>query len=161
MNPSGRFTRVPNLGILYLERENRLHYNPWNDHKSACGPHGRDVTHILSRASCFLLKSFHFHRLQKPQVFSIQILIFPLYFEYYATMPMLIFRAWTTCEWLIGLSTDLLTVWMVDLLMDRPFDWLTDWLTVCMVYMYWGQIIWWINWLAYWPSLFSKKEIME
>ena len=28
VNLLGRFTRVPNLGILYLERENRLHYNP-------------------------------------------------------------------------------------------------------------------------------------
>ena len=34
-------------------------------HKSARGPHGRDVTHILSKVSCFLLKSFHFRRLQK------------------------------------------------------------------------------------------------
>ena len=25
-----------------------------------------DVTHILSKESCFLLKSFHFRRLQKP-----------------------------------------------------------------------------------------------
>ena len=29
------------------------------------GPHRRDVTHILSKVSCFLLKSFHFRRLQK------------------------------------------------------------------------------------------------
>ena len=27
--------------------------------------HRRDVTHILSKVSCFLLKSFHFRRLQK------------------------------------------------------------------------------------------------
>ena len=32
-------------------------------------PHRRDVTHILSKVSCFLLKPFHFHRLQKRQVF--------------------------------------------------------------------------------------------
>ena len=46
----------------------------------------RDITHILSKVSCFLLKSFHFHRLQKRQVFS------PyksLYCECYATTPML------------------------------------------------------------------------
>ena len=37
----------------------------------------REVTHILSKVSCFLLKSFHFPRLQKRQVFfPIQILIF-------------------------------------------------------------------------------------
>ena len=45
----------------------------------------REVTHILCKVSCFLLKSFHFRRLQKRQVF------FPyksLYFECYATMPM-------------------------------------------------------------------------
>ena len=29
------------------------------------GPNRRDVTHILSKVSCFLLKSFHFRRLQK------------------------------------------------------------------------------------------------
>ena len=55
-------------------------------HKSARGPHRRDVTHILSKVRCFLLKSFHFGRLRKRQVFS------PyksLYFECYATMPML------------------------------------------------------------------------
>ena len=45
--------------------------------KSAHGPHRRDVTHILSKVSCFLLKSFHFRRLQKRLVFfPIQILIF-------------------------------------------------------------------------------------
>ena len=63
------------------------------------------------------------------------------YFERYATMPMLIFQAWATCgmvDWLIDrLSdwlTDSLTVYMVDLLKDWPFDWLTDWLTLWMVY---------------------------
>ena len=52
----------------------------------ARGPHRRDETHILSKVSGFLLKSFHFCRLQKRQFF------FPyrsLYFECYATMPML------------------------------------------------------------------------
>ena len=49
--------------------ENRLHKNPKNDHKSARGPHRRDVTHILSQVNCFLLKLFHFRWLQKPQVF--------------------------------------------------------------------------------------------
>ena len=33
--------------------------------KSARAPHGRDVTHILSKVSCFLLKPIHFRRLQK------------------------------------------------------------------------------------------------
>ena len=33
--------------------------------KSAHGPHRRDVTHILTKVSCFLLKPFHFRRLQK------------------------------------------------------------------------------------------------
>ena len=47
--------------------ENRLQYNPWKGHKST---HGQ-------RISCFLLKSFHFRRLRKLQVFfSMQILIF-------------------------------------------------------------------------------------
>ena len=43
---------------------------------SARGPHRRDVTHILSKVSCFLLKSFHFRRLQKLGFFPIQIFIF-------------------------------------------------------------------------------------
>ena len=53
---------------------------------SAHGPHRRDVTHILCKVSSFLLKSFHFRRLQKRQFF------YPyksLYFERYATMQML------------------------------------------------------------------------
>ena len=58
-----------------------------------------DVTHILSKVSCFLLKSFHFVGYRNDR-FS-----FPyksLYFECYATMPrrcslMLIFRAWAAC----------------------------------------------------------------
>ena len=29
------------------------------------GPHRRDVTHILSKVSCFLLKFFYFRRLQR------------------------------------------------------------------------------------------------
>ena len=37
----------------------------------------KDVTHIFSKVSCFLLISFHFRRL---------------------TMPMLLFRAWATCD---------------------------------------------------------------
>ena len=51
----------------------------------ADGPHRRDVTQILCKVSCFLLKSFHFLRLQKRYVFS------PyksLYFESVTTMPM-------------------------------------------------------------------------
>ena len=45
--------------------------------KSARGPHRRDVTHILSKVSCFLLKFFHFRRLRKRQFFfPIQILLF-------------------------------------------------------------------------------------
>ena len=33
--------------------------------RSVRGPHRRDVTHILSKVSYFLLKSFHFRRLEK------------------------------------------------------------------------------------------------
>ena len=49
----------------FINRENCLHKNPQHCHKSARGPHRRYVTHILSKVSCFLLKSFHFRRLQK------------------------------------------------------------------------------------------------
>ena len=41
------------------------HKSPRYGHESARGPHRRDLTHILSKVSCFLLKSFHFRRLQK------------------------------------------------------------------------------------------------
>ena len=44
------------------------------------------MIHILSKVSCFLLKSFHFRRDRNDRFF------FPyksLYFECYATMPML------------------------------------------------------------------------
>ena len=47
------------LQITVILRENRLHKNqepiknPQNGHKSARGPHRRDVTHILSKVSCF------------------------------------------------------------------------------------------------------------
>ena len=74
------------MKVKLKQRENRLHKNPQNGHKSARGPHRRDVTHILSKVSGFLLKSFHFRRLRKRCFFPIQILIF---LEYYATMPML------------------------------------------------------------------------
>ena len=37
----------------------------FNGFLSARGPHRTDVRHILSRVSCFLLKSFHFRRLEK------------------------------------------------------------------------------------------------
>ena len=62
VDPSYRFAT---LGKPYIERKNRLQPNPFNDQKSAHGPHKRDVTHILDKVSCFLLKSFHFPRLQK------------------------------------------------------------------------------------------------
>ena len=42
-----RFAGVPNLGKAYIERENRVQYNPQNHHKSAHGPHRRDVTHFM------------------------------------------------------------------------------------------------------------------
>ena len=57
-----RFAGVPNLGKAYIERENRVQYNPQNHHKSAHGPHRRDVTHILCKVSCFSLNFFHFCR---------------------------------------------------------------------------------------------------
>ena len=40
--------------------ENRLHKNPKNDHKSARGPHRRDVTHILSKVNCFFIEIVSF-----------------------------------------------------------------------------------------------------
>ena len=47
---------------LYSERFS-LYIKVYLYHKSAHGPHRRDVTQILCKVSCFLLKSFHFRRL--------------------------------------------------------------------------------------------------
>ena len=67
-----------------------------NGNRSAHGPHRRDVTHSVSKVSCFLLETCHYRRLQneKRQVFFTYK---SLYFERFATMPMLIFRAWDSC----------------------------------------------------------------
>ena len=43
------------LWFTFIKRENRLLY-----HKSAHGPHRRDVTHILFKVSCFFLNPFIF-----------------------------------------------------------------------------------------------------
>ena len=61
------------------------------------GPHRRDVTQILSKVSCFLLKSFHFSRLQKRQVFSHANPYILNVIQQCRCSPMLIFRAWATC----------------------------------------------------------------
>ena len=56
VDQSGRFAGVPNLGKpLYREKTVYI-----KTHKTAIN---RDVTHILSKVSCFLLQSFHFRRL--------------------------------------------------------------------------------------------------
>ena len=44
------------------EREKTIYIKT---HKTARGPLRRDVTHIVSKVSCLLLKSFHFRRLEK------------------------------------------------------------------------------------------------
>ena len=49
VDQSSRFAGVPNLGKP-LYREKTVHIKT---HKSARGPHRRDVTHILSKVSCF------------------------------------------------------------------------------------------------------------
>ena len=49
VDPSGRFAGVPSFGKpLYSEKT--VHSAT---HKSAHGPHRRDVTHILCKVSCF------------------------------------------------------------------------------------------------------------
>ena len=52
--------------VFFMYREKTVYITT---HKSARGPRRRDVTHILSKVSCFLLESFYFRRLQKRQVF--------------------------------------------------------------------------------------------
>ena len=56
-------------------------------------------THILSEVSPFLFKSFHIRRLQKQSFFRI--------FERYATLPMVIFRAWAACGIDLSAQVDL------------------------------------------------------
>ena len=66
--------RVIYIKIKRLYREKTAYIKT---HETARGPHRRDATHILNKVSGFLLKSFHFRRLQRRQVFSpIQILTF-------------------------------------------------------------------------------------
>ena len=43
---------------VYIQRENRLQYKALNGHKSAHGPHSRDVTHILCKVTGLLLRVF-------------------------------------------------------------------------------------------------------
>ena len=74
VDQSGSFAGVPNLGKpLYREKTiyiktHKMAINRPVDHTGE--------THILSKVSCFLLKSFHFCTLQMIGFFSIQILIF-------------------------------------------------------------------------------------
>ena len=70
----GRFPGVPNLGKP-LYREKTIYIKT---HKTAINQpvDHTGETHILSKVSCFLLKSFHFCTLQMIGFFPIQILIF-------------------------------------------------------------------------------------
>ena len=84
LDPAGRFTGVPSLGKpLYIEKTVYI-----TTHKTAINrpmDHTGKKQHILCKVSCFWMKSFRFRRLRKTIGF------FPyksLYFECYATMPM-------------------------------------------------------------------------
>ena len=46
--------------LTFIYRENRLHKNPLNGHKSARGRNRRDVTTILSKVSCFFSEILSF-----------------------------------------------------------------------------------------------------
>ena len=83
-------------GLIY--GRNRPIYGCKYGHKSARGPHRRDVTHILSKVSCFLLKSFHFRRLRKRQFFSHTNPYILNVTQQCRCSPTLIFRAGATCE---------------------------------------------------------------
>ena len=60
----GRFLlvdpRAASLECPTFRREHRLHKNPENGHKSARGPHRRDVRHILRKLSCFFIEILSF-----------------------------------------------------------------------------------------------------
>ena len=69
---------------LYREK-NRLLYNPLNGHKSAHGPHRRDVTYVLCKVSCFFYwNPFIFVGYRNNRFSRYK----SLYFECYTTMPM-------------------------------------------------------------------------
>ena len=81
---------------LYIEKK-PFTWKPIKGHKSTHGPHRRDVTHILSKVSCFLLKSFHFRRLQKRFFFSHKNPYILNVTQQCRCSPMIIFPAWATC----------------------------------------------------------------
>ena len=58
LDPSGLFAGDHKLGKLYIKRENRLKYNPWNGRKSVHEPHRSDATHILCKVSFFCWNHF-------------------------------------------------------------------------------------------------------
>ena len=95
----------------------------------ARGPLRRDETHILSKVSCFLLKSFHFRRLQKrlfyfshtnPYILNVA--------QQCRCSPMLIFRAWTTCGLRNVSASELSNCWFS---VSRQLRWLNTVLAVC------------------------------
>ena len=66
MDQSGRFAGVPNLGkTSYREKAVYIKTHKTAINQPVDHTYRRDVTHILSKISCFLLKYFHFRRLQK------------------------------------------------------------------------------------------------
>ena len=91
-------------------------------HKSARGLHRSDVTHILSKASCF----FFIETLSFSQVTETIVFFSPcksLYFECYATMPMFadahISRlGFLWSQWLLSINQGVLTV--IHILLSTP-----------------------------------------
>ena len=83
---------------LYREKTVYIKTHKMAINRSVRGPHRRDVlTHILSKVSYFLLKSFHFRRLEKQQIFSLTNPYILNVTQQCRCTPMLIFRAWATC----------------------------------------------------------------
>ena len=73
-----------------------IHKNPQNSHKSARGPHRRDVTHILSEASFFYWNPFIFVGYRNDRFFSHTNPYISNVTQQCRCSP-IIFRAWATC----------------------------------------------------------------
>ena len=98
-DPIDCFAPVPNLGNLLY----RFQQHPLNGHKLAWKPHRKEETHNLSKVSRFLLQSFTFVSYRSNCFFLPHK---SLYFERYATLPMVIFWAWATCDDSCGMCMD-------------------------------------------------------
>ena len=99
------------------KRENRLHKNPLNGHKSARGPHRRDVTH-LSKVSCFYRNPFIFVGYRNDRFFPHTNPYILNVTQQCRCSPMFIFRSWVTCDENVRLFSNILIFEMKNEMFD-------------------------------------------